>query len=399
MTKLIAQDGSQRGEKITYGLEKGNLQGAIFSPKDYKIQSIKKYVGNSKYLNQENTFLDPQFYYYTFNNGIIKNIKSYPDFNFNITSNDFKPYSYKIDNFLEKHSENTKGISETLITPGFYMKDLDWHFYNSIDLYNDCVKKYISKFNTFALSLIISVSFFSDKQKVDKLIEDLTNNVHKKKYVYLIICYEPKKNKEVDPLCLSNILYAIYKLQKNGFKFILGYCFLNSIIFSVLNCDFVASGWFKKLRRFTESMFDPKNLPYARKTRNYTSIPLLSCMPENHLRDMVKPNGLTYEMILSGTKKDKEFKNKSPLSELDFYQQYWESITLILKEMESTGDFKRRIQVMKNKIFYAQSLYKNALNSLKLSQEKIAEKNTRVESKHLQSWLDALDIFELEIKK
>ena len=70
-------------------------------------------------------------------------------------------------------------------------------------------------------------------------------------------------------------------------------------------------------------MFDPKNLPYARKTRNYTSIPLLSCMPENHLRDMVKPNGLTYEMILSGTKNDKEFKNKSPLSELDFYQQYW----------------------------------------------------------------------------
>ncbi|HAO6426054.1 TPA: hypothetical protein IQC25_002867, partial [Listeria monocytogenes] len=74
MTKLLAQHGAAKGQKITDGISAGNLKGAIFSPNDEKIESIIAYVEKTNGLNFENTFLDPQFYFSTFEPAILKKL-------------------------------------------------------------------------------------------------------------------------------------------------------------------------------------------------------------------------------------------------------------------------------------------------------------------------------------
>lgn len=74
MTELLAQHGAAKGQKITDGILDGNLKGAIFSPNDEKIDSIITYVAKTDGLNFKNTFLDPQFYFSTFEPTVLKNL-------------------------------------------------------------------------------------------------------------------------------------------------------------------------------------------------------------------------------------------------------------------------------------------------------------------------------------
>lgn len=77
MTELLAQHGAAKGQKITDSIISGNLKGAIFSPNDEKIDSIVTYVEKTEGLNFENTFLDPQFYFSTFEPTVLKNLVTY----------------------------------------------------------------------------------------------------------------------------------------------------------------------------------------------------------------------------------------------------------------------------------------------------------------------------------
>ena len=65
------------------------------------------------------------------------------------------------------HAEKTQSLSSTLITPGFYIDNIDWHFDYSIEMYNYCVEKF--EFNRYALSLLVHTSFFLIKQMLMNL--------------------------------------------------------------------------------------------------------------------------------------------------------------------------------------------------------------------------------------
>lgn len=87
----------------------------------------------------------------------------------------------------------------------------------------------------------------------------LIKTVKFKDFIYITFCHDNNAEsnyEEMDSSCLGNILYTIYRLKKIGFKIIIGYTFINSILFSVLDCDFVASGWFNTLRKFQKNRFD-----------------------------------------------------------------------------------------------------------------------------------------------
>ena len=103
--------------------------------------------------------------------------------------------------------------------------------------------------------------------------KDLENNG-----IYLIINYDETNDsnyENIDSETLSNILYFVYLLKIKGFKIIIGYCFINSILFSAINCDYVASGWFNNLRKFTNLKFETVDI-FGRRKKKYFSIPLLS---------------------------------------------------------------------------------------------------------------------------
>ncbi|HDI0349895.1 TPA: hypothetical protein PJ431_002926, partial [Listeria innocua] len=177
------------------------------------------------------------------------------------------------------------------------------------------------------------------------------------------------------------------------FKIIVGYTFINSILFSVLECEFVASGWFNTLRKFQRNRFDLSD-SFGRRKKRYTSIPLLSYIMFDDLRRMLETEVINYEDVLSGSKYDDMFQqDPESLSFVDLEHQYWESISKILRRMEKAGNISDRINLMRDLIKSAIELYKKVIDVLEQNGEKEAATRIKSTSKHLVTWLDAIDVF------
>lgn len=394
MTKLLAQHGPAKGRKITVGLEKGNIFGAIFSPNDESIDSIYTYVTSTETLNRSNVFIDPQFYYSTFDSTILKKLGEIDIFPSNIARRDWRKKSDKILNYINYHAKKTKLISDTLITPGFYIDNIDWRFDYSIDIYNYCIEKF--DFINYALSLLVNTSLFANKANVDEMVDEIDEICIKKDYIYLILCHEGNignNYEEMDTNSLGNILYFIYQLQKSGFKFIMGYSFMNSILFSMLGCEYVSSGWFNTLRKFQKNRLELIE-NFGRRKKRYTSIPLLTYMMIDDYKIMRETGKISELDFLSGSVYDKDFiEGEDLLSFVDLEHQYWESLSKAFTIFDSTNNISERIIIMRRMIKNALATYKEVIDELDLRDEKEASNRIKSASKHLVTWLASIDIF------
>lgn len=402
MTKLLAQHGPAKGSKITDSMNNGNLSGVIFSQNDENVKSIEKYFQSSEFLDHSNTFIDPQFYYSTFEKSILKKLGDIDEFPSNIARRDWRKKSPKLLDFLDYHSKVSDDFSDTLITPGFHIDNIDWHFDYSIDIYNYCVEKYHNTpdseytFTNYALSLMISASFFNNTDNVNEMIEELDEECDKKDFIYMTICHDGKADinyEEMDANCLGNILYFIYKLKKVGFKFIVGYTFMNSILFSMIGCDYVASGWFNTLRKFQKNRFDLTD-SFGRRKKRYTSVPLLSNIMFDDIHSMVESGAILESDIISNTQFDALHTiDEDSVSFVDLEHQYWESINKVLGEFSGIESIQERLSTMNNMIEEALEKYQMVIQVLDKQNEKETVTRIRTASKHLVSWLSAIDKF------
>lgn len=398
MTELLAQHGPAKGSKITDSINNGNIFGVIFSQNDENIDSIGKYVQENEFLNYDNTYIDPQFYYSTFEKSILKKLGDIEQFPSNIARRDWRKKNPKLINFLDYHIKTSNNFSNTLIAPGFYIDNIDWHFDYSIDIYNYCVEQYADDydFENYAISLLISASFFNNTDNVNEMIEELEEECDKKDFIYMTICHDGKADinyEEMDANCLGNILYFIYKLKKVGFRFIMGYTFMNSILFSMVGCDYVASGWFNTLRKFQKNRFDLSDT-FGRRKKRYTSIPLLSNIMFDDIHSMIESGAITEKEILSNTYFD-EIHNidEDSVSFVDLEHQYWESISNILDEFSSIRNIQKRLTFINHLIEDALEKYQKVIQVLDKKNEKEAVTRIRTASKHLVTWLSAIDKF------
>ena len=394
MSKLLAQHGPAKGQKITDSLNMNNLSGAIFSQNDEIMESIDNYINMTDNLGNSNSFLDPQFYYSTYDQTILKKLSDISVFPSNIVRRDWRKKAPEILDYLNYHAKSTTLISDTLITPGFHITNIDWHFDYSIEMYNYCIENF--EFQNYALSLMVQSSFFNNKANVDEMIEELEDMSNKKDYIYFTLCHDgniDNNYEEMDSNCLGNILYLIYQLQESGFKFIIGYSFMNSILFAMLGCDFIASGWFNTLRKFQKNRFELTD-SFGRRKKRYTSIPLLTYIMLDDYKIMLDTGKITEAEILSGTKCDSELlTDDDVLSFVDLEHQYWESLNQSFGFFESSDDITGRIDVMRAMINEALAKYKKVINRLDSMGEREASNRIKLTSKHLITWLAAIDIF------
>ncbi|HAO5627859.1 TPA: hypothetical protein IP869_002984, partial [Listeria monocytogenes] len=348
----------------------------------------------SSVVSRNNSFLDPQFYYSTYDSTVLKKLEDIPLFPINVARRDWRRKNDNILNFLEYHAESSNKISNILIAPGFHIESIDWHFDYSIDIYNYCVDNFES--DSYALSLLLQTSFFASKENVKELIDEIEDQCEVKDYIYLTLCHETNNDsnyEEIDANWLANILYTIHQLQNLGFKTIIGYSFMNSILFSMLGCDYVASGWFNTLRKFQKSRFDLTN-SFGKRKKRYTSIPLLSNIMLDDMYGMLECDKLTINDLLSATQIDSYIENEDleSVSFVDLEHQYWESLSILFDEFSQVEGVANRIEVMKEKIKDANNLYRIAIDYLE-GEDKVAATRLKNSSKHLSTWLSAIEIF------
>ena len=394
MTKLLAQHGTAKGKKMDNAITNQYLSGVIFSPREENLESIKKYYNNSSFLSPETTFLDPQLYYSTFEGKIFKHLEEGICYPKNITRRDWRKQTPELMNYLDMHAENSALLSDSLITPGFFIQNLDWHFDYSIDIYEYCYETYA--FEKYYLTLLISNNFFHSKSDVDEMIEDLIDNIDHKEGIYFSICHEKTEEKDyeyMDAQNLANILYFIYSLKNAGFDIMVGYTFLNSILFAMLDCEYVASGWFNNIRKFSRDRFEEIESTGRRKKR-YASLPLLTYITFDNLN--IISETIDIEELLSDCDIDEYMvEDQDTISYVDLEQQYWQSLSIFIDKVNLCHSLPQKISFVLSEIAYAKELYNEILDSL--SDDRETYNRIKAGSKHLDSWIMAIETFKKRI--
>lgn len=395
MTKLLAQHGAAKGQKIENAIDNGYLYGALFSPREESFLSIQNYSINNTLLTFENTFLDPQLYYSTFEGEIFKHLEDDICYPSKITRKDWRRKSPELMNYIDKHAENSASISNALITPGFFIQSLDWHFDYSLDIYEHCQQTY--NFEKYYLSLLISNSFFHSKSDVDEMLEDIRENIENKNGIYFTLCHEPSDEKDyefIDPQNLANILYFVYSLKSYGFDVMVGYTFLNSILFAMLDCEYVASGWFNNIRKFSKDRFEEIN-NMGRRKKKYTSLPLLTYITFENLNHIDEETGILEELLSQCNIDEDMVYDQDSISYVDLEQQYWEALSLFIEELNTCDTVNQKVNYVLSEISNAKMLYNRILASL--VHEPVIYKHVKVHAKHLDAWFLAIETFKKRI--
>lgn len=394
MTKYLIQHGPAKGSKIEKAIVDNYCDGVIFSPREETIESIKSYCSNH-FLNKNNTFYDPQFYYARYDSSLYKNLDKNVTYPSEIKRRDWRTRDENLLKYFDNHAEETFSISNQLITPGLCIDSLDWKFDHTLDIYNYCVEKY-KQFDSYYLSLAIAENMFHSKNDIDELLEDINDEIETKDGIYFFIVHENTENNNniknyeyMDEETLSNILYFLYKLKNMNFKILCTYNFINAILFSMIDVDFVSGGWFNTLRKFSKDRFESVDTFGIRKKR-YTSIPLLSYFT-GELADLISQK-IDISFMVSGTPYDTNFINDyDSLSFVDYEQEFWISIHNAIQEINSRQSIEAKIEYVAELINQAISYYDYMINEF--VEEKEISNKLRNSSAHLNKWLLAIDLF------
>ncbi len=392
MTKILIQHGPQKGQKIENALNRNNVNGAIFSLRDEKIDSIFDYISKCPNLNSKNSFIDSQFYYSTYDKDVVKNLENTLHFPLEVSRRDMRTKSARMDEYFKNYSEYLEGKIDNIFVPGLSINAIDWKFDYTLDIYKQFKEN--NKFENCYMTMVISSKMFHSKNDIDEILLDISDDTNEfdSNGIYLIINYDDTSDtnyENIDPETLSNILYFIYMLKRKNFKIIVGYTFINSILFAMLDCEYIGSGWFNNLRKFTNSKFESVDI-FGRRKKKYFSIPLMSYINLETIRDLksyYEINELKSKTLCD----DLAFSNIDDVSFVDLEHQFWEALNIVINDVNSLENMEEKIKIIKVKILNAIALSDKVINSIP---DFVELKNIiKVNTSHLKEWLFAIDLF------
>lgn len=392
MTKILIQHGPQKGQRIENALNRSNVNGAIFSLRDEKIDSIFDYISKCPNLNSKNSFIDSQFYYSTYDKDVVKNLENTLHFPLEVSRRDMRTKSARMDEYFKDYSEYLEGKIDNIFVPGLSIDAIDWKFDYTLDIYKQFKEN--NKFENCYMTMVISSKMFHSKNDIDEILLDISDDTNEfdSNGIYLIINYDDTSDtnyENIDPETLSNILYFIYMLKRKNFKIIVGYTFINSILFAMLDCEYIGSGWFNNLRKFTNSKFESVDI-FGRRKKKYFSIPLMSYINLETIRDLksyYEINELKSKTLCD----DLAFSNIDDVSFVDLEHQFWEALNIVINDVNSLENMEEKIKIIKVKILNAIALSDKVINSIP---DFVELKNIiKVNTSHLKEWLFAIDLF------
>lgn len=392
MTKILIQHGPQKGQKIENALNRNNVNGAIFSLRDEKIDSIFDYISKCPNLNSKNSFIDSQFYYSTYDKDVVKNLENTLHFPLEVSRRDMRTKSARMDEYFKNYSEYLEGKIDNIFVPGLSINAIDWKFDYTLDIYKQFKEN--NKFENCYMTMVISSKMFHSKNDIDEILLDISDDTNEfdSNGIYLIINYDDTSDtnyENIDPETLSNILYFIYMLKRKNFKIIVGYTFINSILFAMLDCEYIGSGWFNNLRKFTNSKFESVDI-FGRRKKKYFSIPLMSYINLETIRDLksyYEINELKSKTLCD----DLAFSNIDDVSFVDLEHQFWEALNIVINDVNSLENMEEKIKIIKVKILNAIALSDKVINSIPGFVE--LKNIIKVNTSHLKEWLFAIDLF------
>lgn len=253
---------------------------------------------------------------------------------------------------------------------------------------NKGIKKIKNSENSYFMTIPISGSSIKDNQDIERMLQELTD-MDIIFDGYYIVCESNlliRKKISVDFKYYINLNKILTTLKKQGFRVILGFSNVDSLIFSSMSdIDFVSIGTYENLRSFNIKRFvmDESGGPsdgwyYSEKLLNFIRARQIEMLRERGVLDLIKnENNIFSDIIL---KEGYAWNTHKP----DVHKNYLLAVSNQLKTIANLSTKEERIEYMIGIINKARNIYKSI-------EEKGIFLDEESSNYHLATWLSVLN--------
>jgi len=360
--KLFAQVGHDLGDKVTVGLREKLIDGAIFSPKDLKRDTMVSRISEIRHEYPDAEILiDPQFYVCLFANSPAINFGNITDWNFFRTFRKGElERSQTVDLVLEDYFREVADLEVTsVLAPNIYIsQSFDSReaviAKNFVRQAREIYDKTGNKRPLFA-SLIICREALQDRKEFEDFINDITILETRPDGFYIIIA--SRSSEALSDIyhtdVVANWMMFNLSLTINGFQVINGYSDLLTPFLGTAGGVAGATGWWSNLRVFSIDRFFPSvggRLPIIR----YLSKLLLNRITFSEKEALIP----FVPGVLNQLPHDQDYDSKhSPETERSReVLQSWEALKSLIEEL-SDNDVARGLDKCFQAISRAEQAY------------------------------------------
>ena len=386
--KLFAQHGAQTGEKITEGLIQGLLDGAVFSPRDIALDTLRAKLDAmaTNYPTAERLF-DPQ-YYAVF-------LADNQDARLGYLADDYSIYLQQrrraqleretnVRTDMRAALEFQKSLAVTaLIAPGILIP----RSLNSVEtvIAKNFIRAAAEEFaglndprKVFA-TLAISREALVDKQELIEFVNEITALETPPHGFYLLVAARNTEARSdiYHADVIAGWMFLNHVLRLNGFEVINGYSDLLTPFLGAAGGTAGCFGWWSNLRAFSIDRFAPSSGGGRLPIQRYLSVGLLNRITYfelNALRD------LRVQGVLNGLPLDSLYQNE-PERPKEVLQS-WESVRELNRRLLQ-GDSQTSLRRCVQAIGQAERLY----DSIPLPLD------GKSNSEHLEPLREGIDLF------
>lgn len=390
---IYAQHGYGKSDKISRGIEDGNIGGIILSPKDENPNKIEEYIQFIyKNFKDVDLIFDPQFYVSTITPAKEGNLLRYDYYKSNLIRANFMrhkdimeyvtntiDYQYKI--------KLNKIVSPTIIVDDFNdpWSQISLTMAQEAEIYNSSLDN--------SKPLLISICFNETALKNSEAVSEYLDmlSLLDVKGFYIVVKRENKNSAfEIDPQILSKLMYFSYTLSTiNQYEVIFGYTDFVGIPIYCTGIKAMSTGWFNGLKQFTLSRFQPST-GGRRPLPRYTSKQLLNAILQIPELQTIYELGMI-DSVISNTKMDSALKVNPAgvpwLADIECLQ-HWEVLHDITNKIDTMDSISKKLDYTLKIISEANNIYLE-----------LAKKNMIWDTAHyhLEQWTRGINDFRNEI--
>jgi len=356
--KLYAQVGFALGDKVKAGIQAKTINGAIFSPKDMALDSLRTKMEEVENARGE-VYFDPQYYvslYASSPNARLGKLTELPYFTPSRKSH------LEIGKNIDEVLSNVLKIQVSLPVSAFIAPNI--YISKSFDsreavIAKNFIRQARARYNKLScdkplyVSLAICREALMDQREFEEFINDITLLDEPPDGFYLMIgsrfpdIREDIYNADV----IANWMFLNYSLDLNGYRLINGYSDILSPFLGAVGADAGATGWFFNLRTFSLDRFIPTNTGGRLPIIRYLSKLLLNritCSEKEAFTAFIP--GVLNELMF-----DDEY-HPEPERAREVLQS-WEAIQSLNTEMSGSNDINENLQRCDDAIITAMNAY------------------------------------------
>lgn len=266
--KLYAQQGHGTGEKISEGLSRGWIDGAILSPKDNRREKIERHLADiAVNFPQADRLFDPQFYASLL--ALVDGARLG-----RLTAEDYPYFEARRRGQLESETQIRRDLAAVLrfeaglsVTHAIAPNIVIPQTLNSAEavIAKNFIRNTRSSWSEVGdnrpvyATLAVGADALQDRQELEEFLSDITLLEERPDGFYLLVRQESSTATEqlIDSRSLAGWMLLNYSLKLNGFEVVNGFSDILTPFLCAVGGDAGATGWWSNLKTFALDRFEP----------------------------------------------------------------------------------------------------------------------------------------------